>query len=185
MLKKILLILAIALVLLVLIIQRQPNTFTVTRSAVMNAPPQTVFEQVNDFRRWEAWSPWAKLDPNATNTFSGPESGEGASFSWSGDHNVGAGKQTIIESRPGELLRIRLEFVRPFAGTSETLLTFAKEGNGTRMTWTMSGENSFMGKAIGLIMDCDTKMGGYFEQGLANIKKQVEAPTQAATTSAP
>jgi len=29
--------------------------------------------QVNDFHQWDAWSPWAKLDPDAKITFEGPD----------------------------------------------------------------------------------------------------------------
>ena len=33
----------------------------------MHAAP-VVFDQVNDFHNWEAWSPWAKLDPAVRNS---------------------------------------------------------------------------------------------------------------------
>jgi hypothetical protein len=39
----------------------------------------------------------------------------------------------------------------------------------------MTGTNNFMGKAMGLIMNCDKMVGGQFEQGLAAMKSVVEA----------
>lgn len=167
------------LAILVVVIVTRPDDFSVSRSAVMAAPPQSVFDQINDFKKWEAWSPWAKLDPKAKNTFGGPPAGVGSTFAWAGDHNVGEGKQTIEESRPGELIRIKLEFIKPFAGTNETLFTFKPEGNGTLVTWTMSGKNNFMSKAMSLVMDCDKMIGGFFDQGLSSIKAIVEAPPKA------
>lgn len=174
MIKKILLILAALLAILVIVILNQPEDFSVSRSASIAASPATVHEQVNDFRKWEAWSPWAKLDPNSKTAFEGAESGQGAIFKWSGNNEVGEGSQEIIESKAGELVKIKLVFVKPFAGTSDTEFNFKPEGNGTRVTWTMSGKNDFMGKAISLFMDCETMIGPMFEEGLTNLKSVAE-----------
>src|SRR5687767_10913564 len=73
------------------IVARQPNEFRVERKATMNAQPDEVFAQVNDFHKWDAWSPWAKLDPAAKYTYEGPAEGEGAIIKWSGNDQVGEG----------------------------------------------------------------------------------------------
>lgn len=177
MIKKILLGLAVLILALIGFVLMQPDEFSLSRSTVIAAPPQRVFEQVNDFRNWEAWSPWAELDPNSQVSFEGPESGEGSVFKWSGNKEVGEGSQKIVESRPGELVRIELVFVKPFAGTSETTFTFQPEGEGTRATWAMSGKNNFVGKCISLVMDCEKMLGPTFEEGLANLKTVVESST--------
>jgi hypothetical protein len=85
---------------------------------------------------------------------------------------------TIIESKPDERIRIDLEFIKPFAGKSDTLFTFKPEGDQTVVTWDMSGKNNFMAKAISLFMDCDKMVGGQFELGLANMKSIVEGGRQ-------
>jgi len=165
------------LAILCIVIAMQPEDFRVSRSMTMNAPPDRVFAEVNDFHRWEAWSPWAKLDPNAKETYEGPSSGVGSIFRWDGDANVGAGNMTIVESKPNERIGIKLEFIRPFAGLCGTEFTFKPEGDGTTMTWTMSGKNNFIAKAIGLLLiDCDKMMGTEFEKGLTSIKSIVEQP---------
>lgn len=156
------------------VIAAQPADFRVERSAVISAPADKVFEQVNDFHNWERWSPWAKLDPAAKTEFEGPESGEGAVFKWSGNNQVGEGSNTITESRPGELVKIRLDFVRPFQGTNTAEFNFREEGGQTFVTWSMYGKNNFMAKAMSLFMDCDKMVGGQFEQGLANLKAVAE-----------
>lgn len=176
MIRKILFCLVILIAALVVIVAMQPADFRITRSAVMAAPPAAVFAQLNDFHNWQAWSPWAKLDPSAKNTFSGPSAGTGAGFAWSGNSEVGEGKMTITESRPDELILINLEFLKPFEAASTTEFTFRPEGGQTVVTWTMSGKNNFVGKAMSLLMNCDKMVGGQFEQGLANMKSLVEKP---------
>ena len=43
------------------------------------------------------------------------------------------------------------------------------------LTWSMAGENSFVAKAVTLIMNCDKMVGGQYEKGLAEIKSLSEA----------
>lgn len=173
--KIVLLSLAVILVVLIAFIATRPATFSVSRSAVIAAPPAVVFGRVNDFRKWEAWSPWAKLDPDSSVIFEGAESGTGSIMKWSGNNEVGEGRQEIVESEAGELVRIRLDFVRPFVSTSDTVFRFEPSGSGTLVTWTMSGNNNFMGKAVSLVMDCEKMIGPQFETGLANLKRESEA----------
>ncbi len=175
MVAKILIALAAILVILVIVVALQPSDFRIQRSVTIAAPPSVVFAQVNDFHKWEAWSPWAKLDPVAKNTFEGPTEGVGAGFRWAGNNQVGEGAMAILDSRPGELVRIKLEFLKPFQATNTAEFTFAPEGNGTRVTWAMFGQNNFMGKAMSLVMNCDKMVGGQFEQGLASMKAVAEA----------
>ena len=174
-LKKILIGIAVILVAFVVIVALQPSDFRIMRSINISAPPATVFAQVNDFHNWEAWSPWAKLDPAAKATFEGPSAGEGAIFRWVGNEEVGEGNMTITESRPTDLIRIKLEFLKPFAATNTAEFTFKPEGNRTVVTWSMFGTNNFIAKAFCLFMNMDEMVGGQFEKGLASMKSVTEA----------
>jgi hypothetical protein len=118
MLKKILIGIAVVVVGLVAVIAMQPTTFAVSRTTSIAAPPADVFALVNDFHKWDSWSPWAKLDPAMKTTFQGASSGTGAIYAWTGNDKVGEGRQTILESKAGELVRIKLEFVKPFASVA-------------------------------------------------------------------
>lgn len=177
--KKLLIGIPLVLVLLVagfaVVVAMQPDEFIVTRTAKMSASPEKVFEQVNDFHHWGDWSPWQKLDPDAENSFDGPSSGKGARFSWSGNDQIGEGSMEILESRPHELIRLSLAFVRPMQDTALTEFTFEPDGDQTVVTWTMSGQNNFTSKAVCMFMDMDKMVGSSFDEGLANIKKIVEA----------
>src|SRR5713226_7353069 len=177
MLKIILIALAVIVVLFVIIVAMQPADFRITRSAAIAAPPEAVFAQVNDLHNWEAWSPWAKLDPAAKSTYDGPAAGVGAAFAWSGNNKIGEGRMTITESRPNELVRFKLDFLKPLKGTNTAEFTFKPEGNQTAVTWSMYGKNKFLSKAVGLFMNCDKMVGGQFEQGLAQMNSVTEAAT--------
>src|SRR5690349_2439238 len=100
MILKILINLAFAIVGLSITVALRPSEFRVSRSALIAAPPDVVFPHVNDLHNWEAWSPWAKLDPNAKTDYQGSATGPGAVFSWAGNRNIGEGRMTITESRP-------------------------------------------------------------------------------------
>lgn len=152
----------------------QPDDFRITRSLEISAPADKIFAQVNDFHRWEAWSPWAKIDPNAKTTFEGNSFGVGAVMRWSGNMEVGVGSSTIVESKLNELIKLQLDFIEPMKGTNTGEFTFKKEGEKTLVTWSMYGKNNFIGKAIGIILNCEKMVGGMFEQGLANLKNTVE-----------
>jgi hypothetical protein len=161
MLIKILIGLAVIGVVLIVIVALQPADFRVTRSVTMSAPAPAVFVQVNDFHKWEAWNPWGKIDPAMKQGYEGAPAGTGAIYTWIGNKEVGEGRMTIIESRPSELIRIRMEFFKPFAGISTAEFAFKPEGNQTAVTWSMSGENNFMAKAIHLFMNMDKMIGGH------------------------
>lgn len=175
MFKKILIGIAVVLLILVVVIATRPADFKVERSATINAAPATVFGNVNDFHKWEAWSPWEKMDPAMKKTIEGPPSGTGAKYHWVGNDKVGEGKMEITDSKPAELVKIKLDFIKPMESTSDTLFTFTPEGSGTKVTWTMSGKNNFMGKAFCLFMNMDKMVGGDFEKGLAQMKAVSEA----------
>lgn len=174
MLKKILIGLAVIVIVFLIVVALQPSAYRVTRSAIVAAPPEAVFPHVNELKKWAAWNPWEKLDPNMKLTYAGPNAGVGASYSWVGNNEVGEGRMTITESNPNEVIRFKLEFFKPMAGVSDTLFTFQPQGNQTEVTWAMSGKNNFVGKAFCLFMNMDKMIGGDFEKGLTDLKAIVE-----------
>src|SRR4051812_12771614 len=180
--KKILLgalvVIVVVIAICCVVVAMQPAHYHVERSATMNAPAATVFNQVNDFHKWEAWSPWAKVDPNMKTTFAGGPAGNGAVYSWVGNSDVGEGRMTITDSKPGQSIAIKLEFLKPFAATNATLFTFKPQGNQTAVTWTMDGDNNFVAKAFSLFMNMDKMVGGDFEKGLAQMKAVAEKTAQ-------
>jgi hypothetical protein len=166
---------AAVIVVFLIVVALQPSDFKVERSATMRAPAPAAFAQVNDFQNWQAWSPWEKVDPALKRQYEGPKAGTGAVYAWQGNKDVGEGRMTIMESRPGELVRIKLEFFKPFAATNTAEFSFKPAGaDTTAVTWSMSGQNNFLSKAICLFVNMDKMVGGMFDQGLAQMKTVVE-----------
>ena len=152
-----------------------PGEFAVMRSAIIFAPQSQVFANVNDLRMWKAWSPWARLDPEAKYTFAGPDHGKGAAMVWDGNGKVSKGKMTIIDNRPEDYVKIKLDFVRPFPATNIAELSFVPlETGGVQATWLMTGHNNFFMKIMWRVMKCEQMIGGQFEQGFMNLKEVVE-----------
>jgi uncharacterized protein YndB with AHSA1/START domain len=152
----------------------QPNWFVIRRSAVIEAPPHRVFEHINDLHNWEAWSHWAQLDPHAQTQHAGPPAGSGAAFEWSGNRQVGAGRITIVDSRPDECVDLKLEMERPYAATSDVSFTLepeegAPQNQATIVTLTMAGRNTLLSKALNVVTKRDKMIGGQIEKSLANL----------------
>lgn len=183
--KKILLVVVAILAVFALFVATRPATYRVSRSISVAAPPEAVYAQVVDFHRWDAWSPWAKIDPAMKTTFSGPVAAAGSSYHWLGNNKVGEGQMTIVEAKPAERVAIRLEFIKPLAGTSSTEFAFAPAGGATRTTWTMEGRHNFIGKAFGVFYDMDKMIGADFEKGLAQLKAVAENGARARPSTLP
>src|SRR5258705_8370893 len=128
MIKKILLVLVAVVAVILIAGAFQSDTYRVERSVTIAAPAAAVFPQINDLHASQAWSPWVKLDPNAKMTFDGPASGVGASNSWAGNKEIGEGRQTITESSANELVRLKLEFLKPMADVATGEVRLKPEG---------------------------------------------------------
>ncbi|WP_437811113.1 SRPBCC family protein [Sorangium sp. So ce1078] len=168
-----------AVLLFVIVVMTRPSRFRVERSATMAAPAEAVYAQVADFHAWQGWSPWDRLDPSLKRTYGGPASGTGASYAWSGNDDVGEGKMTITDAQQPSNVTIRVEFIKPLEATNTTTFTLVPAPGGTKVTWAMEGENTFIGKAFGVLMDMDKMIGADFEKGLGAMKQIVESKAAA------
>jgi hypothetical protein len=174
MLKKILIGAVIAVAVILGLAAFQPDTFTVQRTATINAKPEKIFAQINDFHNWGAWDPWAKLDPAMKVALSGAKEGKGAIYEWSGNNQVGQGRMEIIESTAPSRVDIQLNMIKPMAAQNTATFTLTPKGNSTDVTWAMEGHVPFVGKIFHLFMNMDKMVGGQFDKGLADLKAATE-----------
>lgn len=179
MLKKIILgvlaIIVIAVAALVIAVMMQPDTYRVVRTASVNAPSDKVFANVNDFKKWDAWSPWAKIDPAMKVTYGGPPTGVGSTYAWVGNDQVGEGKMTIKESHPSSHIKIDLEFIKPFASVADTEFILKPAGDKTDVEWSIAGKHNVISKAMCLVVSMDQMIGPDFEKGVAQLKTVSES----------
>ena len=169
-----LLFVVLAVVVLLVVASRKPETFTVTRSTVINAPADRIFGLINDFHQWAAWSPFEKLDPAMTKTFSGPVAGAGAAYAWTGNKKAGAGSMTITGATPSSTVNIAMAFLKPFKSESTVQFRIEPSGAGQNVTWDMSGKNQLISKVMSVFMSMDKLIGKDFAEGLANLKRVAE-----------
>lgn len=165
-----LLILLAALAVILLLASRKPDSFTITRAGAIPAAPEAVTALLQDFHQWKNFSPWEALDPNMSRSFSGADKGVGAGYAWTGNKKVGRGSMLITATTPGQSVAIDLNFEAPMKANNKCLFTLRPEGNGSHLTWSMSGKNNFVGKLFSLVFNIDKMVGKDFEKGIENLR---------------
>lgn len=148
--------------------------FEVTRTTSIAADPARVHALVNDFHEWAAWSPWEDLDPHLRRSYSGPDAGVGAHYSWAGNRKAGEGSMEITGSTP-ERIDIELSFLKPFKATNSVDLTLTPRAGGTDVAWRMAGEHQGLARLFFRFMSMDRMVGPDFEKGLTRLKTVAEA----------
>lgn len=155
----------------------QPATTHVERTVTVAGSAVDLEPHVSDFTNFVNWSPWTGLDPNQTTTFSDPSGGLGAWYAWEGNEDVGKGRMDLTRQEPGRVTH-HLTFIEPFAAEADAHILWEVEGDGLEVTWTYDADNDFMGKVISLFLDMDELLGADYEQGLENLKGNVEKDAQ-------
>ena len=151
-----------------------PPKFTVTRSVLVNAPPDKIYPLVADPRGWKQWSVWNQRDPSMQVTYSGPPTGAGAKWEWK-SASEGNGAMTFTAAEPAKRVAFDLSF--PDLGTSSSgELNFVPQGYATQVTWTMNGDMGKNPVAHWFALFADNMVGKDFEGGLANLKRLAEKP---------
>jgi hypothetical protein len=149
------------------------DTFTVTRSGRVGAPPAKVYELVSDFHQWPRWSPWEELDPGMERAHAGAASGTGAVYEWSGNRKAGAGRMEIVDAQAptsgAGSVDIALAFARPFRSDNQTHFELRPDGDGTLVNWSMTGSRPLLMRVLGFVFSMDKLVGRDFEKGLARL----------------
>jgi hypothetical protein len=151
----------------------KPDNFRVQRSTSIKAPPEKISAVLSDFHRWDAWSPWEKMDPAMKRSYSGAEKGKGAVYAWAGNSEVGQGSMEVTEAGPARVA-LNLDFVKPFEGHNKVVFTLQPKGDATEVTWDMQGPSPYITKVIQVFCDMDGMIGKQFETGLASLKTLAE-----------
>ena len=173
MLKNIGLVLVALVAALLLFAATRPDSFSVERRVVIQAPPEKIQPLIADFHRWADWSPWEKLDPAMQRTFGGPSAGVGATYGWQGNKDVGSGRMEVKAAAPDKV-SIQLDFIEPFEGHNTTDFVLAPKDGGTEVRWVMYGPAPYLSKLMGVFVSMDSMIGKDFEKGLAQLKAAAE-----------
>ncbi len=163
------------LVLFLIFISTREGKFRYERSGFINAPAEKIFPYLVDFKQGGEWSPYEKIDPNMKKTYSGPEREVGSVMEFDGNRDAGSGKLEILKIVPNELVEIRLTMLKPLQAENLVQYYLTTEGDGTRFTWTMSGDGGFVGKLVTFFIDCEKLVADQFTVGIANLTALVES----------
>lgn len=174
MVKKIAIVLAVLLLGLLTFAATRPDSFRVQRTLTIHAPPEKIYPLLEDFHRWNDWSPYQKLDPSMRRTLSGAERGKGAVYEWDGNAKAGKGRMEITNLSAPSRVTIQLDFTKPFEAHNTAEFTLQPRGETTDVTWAMYGPSPFATKLVGVFLDMDRMIGRDFEAGLANLKALAE-----------
>ena len=145
----------------------------VERKLKIDSSTAQIQDLITDFHKWVDWSPWEQIDPNLQRTYSGPDSGVGTSYTWSGNRKAGAGNMTITSIEPNAI-KLDLTFTKPFKSASKTNFDFQPDGSSTTVVWQVHTPKTFMLKIMSVFMKLNKTVGADLEKGLAQLKAAVE-----------
>jgi hypothetical protein len=151
-----------------------PSTYRVERSVVVNAPQAAVVDQVASPQRWMAWSPREVGMEKVERRYGGPEKGAGASYFWSAGPPLGKGQMTVVLAT-ADRVEIERELETPRPSSSDLEFAFAPAGQGTKVTWTVTGENDLVDRLLWRYGGRREKVEREVDAGLHGLKKVAEA----------
>lgn len=175
MLKTIVLIIAAVIAALLAYAAVKPDSFRISRSATIAAPPHRVFALINDLRRFNEWNPFAKMEPTVVITYDASSAGVGGAYHWKGE-KTGEGRMQITESVPAQRVTAKLDFSKPFEAHNRVDFTVQPQGSGSTVTWLMQGPMPYLNRLMTVFFDMDKTVGKDFESGLSNLKALAEKP---------
>jgi Polyketide cyclase / dehydrase and lipid transport len=155
-----------------------PGTFQVQRTQRISASPEKIFPLINNMHNMNTWNPFSEADPDIKITYTGPDSGKGARYQWTGNNKVGEGSIEIIDVATSSRVALKLDMLKPIEGHNTVVFTLAPNGSdtlvSTDVTWAMTGERPFIGKVMDAVFNMDRMVGGQFEKGLDKLRAIAE-----------
>ena len=173
-LKYLLFLILIAIIGFAIYIAVQPNSFEVSRERTINAPSAVLYDNVIDYKNWEAWSSWAEKDAEMKINLPEQTKGVGGSYSW--EDKDGVGSMKTLATTPKTSIEQELQFGEYHP--SKINWTFEPTAdNKTKVTWQMNSDKvPFMFKGFAAISGgFDNMIGPDFERGLEKLDSIVIA----------
>jgi hypothetical protein len=155
-------------VILAIVIVKQPEKAHIEKSIVINATAASIFPEVSNYKNFNVWSPWTKMHPH---TFQGTQANVGSRMIWE-DSKTGVRVQRIEEVEQNKRVKCAMTFAG-YDGIFYSEFRLTPEGNGTRVTWTFDGENTGLkGKAIWAF--AGAMLSSQYKHSLQDLKSLVE-----------
>lgn len=152
----------------------RPDQFRITRKVIIKAPAEVIFAHINNLRQFNEWNPFAAADLRSSIPYGATSAGGGGSYSWDGRAQSNKGRMEIIAVDAPRRVEMSLHFDKPMKHNNNVVFLLQPQGDGTEVSWQMSGTYGFVHKAMGLIFNFDKMVGGEFDKGLAQLKSRIE-----------
>lgn len=159
-------VIATIIAVLILLGALSPSKAVVTRTAVVDAPAEDIYNLLVSTDGFTAINPYKDNDPSLSIEPFGPTAGVGAGFNFKGKE--GKGSQTIAAVIPNQSVTMQIDvgFVQPVQN-----LSIIPTADGTKVTWQVQsdlGKNPLM-RLMGNMMD--RMLGPKYELGLQNLQR--------------
>jgi hypothetical protein len=174
----ILLLLIVVTVLILAVVE--PTSIPVTRTIIIKAPKDVVFDQIVKFKNWPNWNPWQRYDSAMKTTYQGTDGQPGSGFSWEGNDKVGTGEMKDSAVNGTQMVFV-MNMLKPMKNSAAGYLKTEDTAGMTRVTWEMTAHMPFPMNAMDAFMNMDKLLGADFEAGLSNMKQYIESHSAAST----
>ncbi len=173
MIKKLFLGIVVIIGLVLIVAYFLPRDFRLSKSVVINAPRETVYDYVKLLKNQEKYSVWVMTDPNVKMNYTGTDGAIGGTSAWKSEmKNVGVGAQTITALVPNEKITVEIRFEKPMKATNYADTTLETVGEQTKVTNTFYGTNKFPMNITNLFLD--KMIGGDIQKNMENLKSILE-----------
>ncbi|WP_417876140.1 SRPBCC family protein [Winogradskyella sediminis] len=176
--KSLLLLLLILVIGVSIYIAVQPNSYEVTRTRTIKAPTSVVYDNVIDFKNWEAWNPWVEHNPDIEVTLGETTKGIGGSYQWNEDGDIG--HMTTTDTNPKTSITQDMQFAE-FPKSKVTWDLKPNTDGSTDVTWSISGDNLPFGFKMWSAFSggMEKQIGPDYERGLEKLDSVVQAEMKA------
>ena len=149
--------------------------FKVNRQIDINQPKSLVFQYIKSLKNQDNFSKWKVLDPSMEKTYTGVDGTVGFVSKWKSNHpDVGEGEQEITAIAEGSRIDYQLRFKKPFEAVSTAYMSTEGNDQLTTVSWGFKGEMPFPMNLLLVFTDMEEDIANDLDQGLQNLKKQLE-----------
>lgn len=174
-LKYLLFLLLIAVSGVLLFFATKDGSFEVSESQTIDAPPEVVFNFLNDYKNWAQFGSWNE-DETLKMSFPEVTSGIGASYSWESE-NSGNGAMETLAFTTNEKIVQKIVFNGSLKEEGyEVKWKLEPQENKTHVTWTMNGTWGLTEKIIFYFnnIDMEARLSEMFSESLKSLEYAIE-----------
>lgn len=172
--KKLLFVLAVLIAIPLVIALFMPQDTHVQREVIIQKPLPEVFDYLRMLKNQDNYGKWNLADPNMKKSYSGVDGQVGFVYAWESEE-MGTGEQEITHIEEGKRIESELRFLKPFKMINKCSFETESMGeNQTRVIWSFRSHARYPLNIMNVIFDAEKMIGADYEEGLANLKKELE-----------